>query len=62
MAQDPIAPAAEQECIRLESAYDRRYWTAKLRCSPEQLQEALTAVGTRPGDVRRYLQSRRRYF
>jgi hypothetical protein len=62
MAQNPIASAAEQDRIRIESAYELRYWAAKLRCSVEQLQEAVAAVGTGPGDVSRYLQSRRRYF
>ncbi len=45
--------------VDLLDQFERRYWCETLRCSEEQLGQAVDAVGTHVAAVREYLASQR---
>jgi hypothetical protein len=46
----------DTERIDIENAEDIVYWTETLNVSLQALQSSVSAVGPRPGDVRRHLE------
>jgi hypothetical protein len=46
--------------ISLDAQHLVRYWRAELRCSENELRDAVAAVGSQAADVRRYLERQRR--
>ncbi|ASR45188.1 DUF3606 domain-containing protein [Xanthomonas citri pv. mangiferaeindicae] len=47
--------AADRDRINVDEDYELRYWTQALDVTPEQLREAVAAVGPMARDVRRHL-------
>jgi hypothetical protein len=47
--------AADRDRINVDEDYELRYWTQALDVTPEQLREAVAAVGPMAKDVRRHL-------
>ncbi|MEN4903115.1 DUF3606 domain-containing protein [Luteimonas sp. TWI1416] len=47
--------AADRDRINVDEDDELRYWTQALDVTPEQLREAVAAVGPMAADVRRHL-------
>ena len=48
----------DRERININQDYELRDWSKSLGCTPEQLKEAVGAVGDRADKVREYLKGR----
>ena len=44
--------------INVHEDYEVQYWVSELRCSKEELQNAVKSVGVMVNDVREYLKSK----
>ena len=53
------APGAEPDRIELKDPFAARIWAEKLNVSPEQLREAIEAVGDKAADVEMHLKGSR---
>ena len=58
MADDPKKTGLDRKLISLNEAHEVRNWTESLGCTPEQLKEAVQAVGNSADAVRAYLKTR----
>jgi hypothetical protein len=54
MAYDKTGPA-DPHHVNVRQDYEIRYWTKELRCTPNQLRDAVKASGTSVEAVRAYL-------
>jgi hypothetical protein len=59
MDHPQLRNSPEGRRIHLGEAHDVRYWCAAFNVSPEALEKAVRAAGTRPEAVRDYLQRRK---
>ena len=55
MSDDTSKTASDRKFISLEQDYEVRDWAKSLGCTPEQLREAVRAVGNSADKVREYL-------
>lgn len=53
------APSTEPDRIELKDPFAARIWAEKFKVSPEQLREAIEAVGDRAADVEMHLKGSR---
>lgn len=53
------APGTEPDRIELKDPFAARIWAEKLNVSPEQLREAIDAVGDKASDVEMHLKGSR---
>jgi hypothetical protein len=44
--------------INVHETHEMRYWTQALGCTPEQLRDAVSKVGTSSSAVRNYIQNK----
>jgi len=59
MQTDPrLSKPLEHSQVALGERWQIGYWTTAMRCTEGELRNAVAAVGTSIGDVRRYLASR----
>lgn len=56
-AQIDFPPVDECPPINLAKQYEVRYWSNRLKVSPDQLRAAIAAVGNCPADVEQHLAS-----
>jgi len=49
----------DEQVVSLDAEHRVRFWSEALRATPEQIRDAMRAVGTSPEAVRRYLTSRK---
>ena len=59
MEDDPDKIALDLRLIALDQEHEVRSWSESLHCTPEQLREAVKAVGNSADAVREYLGARR---
>ena len=55
MADDTSKAVLDRKLISLDEVQDVQYWTQALEVTPEQLREAVKAVGNATDKVREYL-------
>ena len=55
MSDDTTKTALDRKLISLEEDYEVRDWCQSLGCTPEQLREAVKAVGNSADAVRKHL-------
>ena len=58
MADDPSRTHREGESISLQQGYELRHWCRVLRCTENELREAVKAVGNSEERVREFLSGR----
>jgi Protein of unknown function (DUF3606) len=59
MQTDPrLSKPLDHSQVALAERWQIGYWTTALRCTEDELREAVAAVGHAVGDVRRYLASK----
>jgi hypothetical protein len=56
---DDTSKTGNDRKISLEQDYEVRDWAQSLGCTPEQLRDAVKAVGHSPDKVREHLSARR---
>ncbi|MEH3087756.1 MAG: DUF3606 domain-containing protein [Xylophilus ampelinus] len=57
MTDDPSKRGPQDRTrVNLHEDYEVRYWTQMLGCTPEELREAVEAVGVSADAVRRHLE------
>jgi hypothetical protein len=49
----------DEQVVSLDAEHRVRFWSEALRATPDQIRDAMRAVGTSPEAVRRYLTSRK---
>ncbi|NDZ11459.1 DUF3606 domain-containing protein [Variovorax sp. WS11] len=59
MPDDTSKTGSDRKFISLEQYYELRDWAESLGCTPEQLRDAVKAVGNSADKVREYLSARR---
>ncbi len=60
MPDDPkIKGAQDRKRINIHESYEVAYWTKTLRVTPEELRDAVSAVGTSVEKVREYLNKKK---
>ena len=59
MPDDTSKTGGDRRFISLEQDYEVRDWANSLGCTPEQLRDAVKAVGNSADKVREYLSARR---
>jgi hypothetical protein len=59
MPDDTSKTGGDRKFISLEQDYEVRDWAKSLGCTPEQLRDAVKAVGNSVDKVREYLSARR---
>jgi hypothetical protein len=55
MSDDPKKTSLDRKLISLDEEHEVRSWTQSLGCTPEQLREAVKAVGNSADAVRKHL-------
>lgn len=55
MSDDPKKTGQDRQLISLEQPHEVRDWTASMKCSEEELRQAVEAVGHSANAVRAYL-------
>lgn len=55
MSDNTSKTGLDRKLISLEEEYEVRDWSTSLGCTPEQLREAVKAVGNSADKVREYL-------
>ncbi|MDR6216209.1 DUF3606 domain-containing protein [Paracidovorax wautersii] len=55
MSDDPKKTGQDRQLISLEQPHEVRDWTASMKCSEEELRQAVKAVGHSANAVRAYL-------
>lgn len=55
MSDNTQKTGLDRKLISIEEDYEVRDWTTSLGCTPEQLREAVKAVGNSADKVREYL-------
>lgn len=58
MSDDPKKTSLDRKLISLDEEHEVRSWTQSLGCTPEQLREAVKAVGNSADAVRKHLASK----
>ena len=59
MPDDTSKTGSDRKLISLEEDYEVRDWAKRLGCTPEQLRDAVKAVGHSADKVREYLSAKR---
>ena len=59
MPDDTSKTGSDRKLISLEQDYEVRDWAKGLGCTPEQLRDAVKAVGNSADKVREYLAAKR---
>lgn len=59
MPDDTSQTGSDRKLISLEQDYEVRDWAKSLGCTPEQLRDAVKAVGHSADKVREHLSARR---
>ena len=55
MSDNTKKTGLDRKLISLEEDYEVKDWTKSLGCTPDELREAVKAVGNSAGEVREYL-------
>lgn len=55
MSAHPASDSDARTTVKVDDPDDVRYWTARLRCTPSALRDAVEEVGTSPAAVEEYL-------
>lgn len=59
MSDNKSATAQDRKLISLREDYEVRDWCKALNCTPQQLEQAVSAVGHSADAVRQYLDGRK---